>query len=462
MTSRTRAALFGLLLAAWTVAAAADDLGDYLQRQRDVYRIPAVVVGIIRHGELVDSRALGSSNLELGVNASTKHAFEIGSISKQFTAYGVLILVEQGKLELDAPVGRYLSDLPADWGRPTLRQLLWQVSGLPDLEAAFGYGVYRETPTDAEFQSRLVALPLDFAPGEKWAYSNTNYWLLARVVERTTGLTYARFMQERVFAPLGMRSTRTALPRQLLPGRASGYELVEDELENRDAIQPNTGRGLGDIVSTVDDMVLWEREQREPRLLPPDVAKQAHQPGRLNDGSATQYGMGWFTDDVLGQPALQHSGQTAGFVAEYLRLPTRDLAVVMFTNRYGAPISASGIARHVDPVLAGPPLVPARKPDNARLERVRLVLGSAARASTEWRAAWFVDEVWKESQPNLAYVERNARPRGALLSVTAVGPNGIQDSRRPVFRVVYENLTRVITVTFDARRRIASMQGEDE
>lgn len=148
-----------LLITAWSFASRADDLDAYLQRQRAVYEIPGMVVGVYRHGDLVDSRAVGLANVELNVPATTQQVFEIGSISKQFTAYAILLLVDQGQLQLDAPVGRYLTDLPRSWAKPTLHQLLGHISGLPDLEEAFSYDVYRETPTDDEFQRRLLKLP---------------------------------------------------------------------------------------------------------------------------------------------------------------------------------------------------------------------------------------------------------------------------------------------------------------
>jgi CubicO group peptidase (beta-lactamase class C family) len=203
--------------------AQADELDRYLERQRQVYQIPAIVVGVIRGGQLVDSRAVGLANVELSVPATSQHVFEIGSISKQFTAYAILMLYEQGKVDLHEPVGRYLTGLPEPWGAPTLHQLMSHTSGLPDFEEAFDYGVYRETPSDDDFLKRLLELKIEAKPGTKWEYSNTGYWLLARVIEKVSGMSYAQFMQERIFTPLGMTATRTALPNQILMGRAAGF-----------------------------------------------------------------------------------------------------------------------------------------------------------------------------------------------------------------------------------------------
>ncbi|MBS1133000.1 MAG: penicillin-binding protein [Burkholderiaceae bacterium] len=462
LDARRMAVLALVLLVSLEVPARADELDAYLQRQREVYQIPAIVVGVVRAGELSDSRAIGLSNVELSVPASTRHIFEIGSISKQFTAYAILMLFEQGKLDLNAPVGRYLPELPPAWARPTLHQLLGHISGLPDFEEAFGYGVYRETPSDAEFQKRLLDLPIEFEPGKKWSYSNTNYWLLARVIEQASGQTYAQFMQERIFTPLGMNSTRTALPTQILMGRAAGYQLVEGRLENREAMQPSTGRGLGDIATTVEDMVCWDREQRAPRLIKPEIARLALEPVKLADGSPTGYGYGWFITPVLGLAARHHSGGTAGFVAEYLRFPDRDLAVVLFANRFGAPTSPGRVARLVDANISGPPLIAAAGFDVTQAGRVRELAAGAAKARSEWHEDWFAAEFWRSVKPYLLDVEEDYRRRGPLLVVTPVGPNGTQDVAKPSYRVVFEKMTRVMTFEFDKHGKIKSFQAEDE
>ena len=460
--SATKTIVAMALLAVSIGQARADELDSYLQRQRNVYEIPAVVVGVIRAGQVTDSRAVGLSNVELGVPASTQHVFEIGSISKQFTAYSILMLLEQAKLDLNVPVGKYLADLPAPWARPTLHQLLGHISGLPDFEEAFGYSVYRETPSDTDFQKRLLRLPIASEPGEKWAYSNTNYWLLARVIETLSGQPYDQFVRERIFRPLGMSSSRTALPAEVLVGRAAGYQLVENRLENREAMQPSTGRGLGDIATTVQDMASWERELRTPRLVKPETARRAYEPVKLNDGSVTDYGYGWFTSPVLGSPALHHTGGTAGFVAEYLRFPGRDLSIVMFANRFNAPISAARVARFVESGLGGPPLIAAASFDTAQATRVRQVTSGASRANKEWREDWFGADFWRETKPYLRDVEQNYPRRGPLRSVTPVGPNGIQDAKKPSYRVVFEKMTRLMTFEFDGVGKIVSLRAEDE
>jgi hypothetical protein len=208
-------------------------------------------------------------------------------------------------------------------------------------------------------------------------------------------------------------------------------------------------------------MSYWEREQRAPRLVKPETARLAQQPVKLNDGSATEYGYGWFTSPVLGLTARHHGGQTAGFVAEYLRLPERDLAIVVLTNRYGASTSASRIAQMVEPAL-GPALAAAGAADPKHLDRVRELAAGAARARTEWNEDWFNADFWRQIKGYLGDLEGNYRHRGPLRSVTAVGPDGIQDAAKPSYRVEFEKMTRLMTFEFDTQGKIKNFEAEDQ
>jgi CubicO group peptidase (beta-lactamase class C family) len=455
-----------LLGAALVGPARADDIDRFIAQEQRLYDLPAVVAGVIQEGRLTDARASGLVNVELGVKASTDHVFEIGSISKQFTAYAILILRDEGKLELDAPVGRYLTELPEPWGRVRLHRLLTHTSGLPDLEEAFGYDVYRQTPSDADFLERLLALPIGFEPGDKWQYSNTNYWLLARVIEKTSGLSYAEFMQRRVFVPLGMRSTRSALPGRLLPNRASGYQRVHGILENRDAIRSNTGRGLGDIATTLGDMALWEREQLSPRLLSPAAAALARQPVVLNDGKVQPYGYGWSTASILPVATLSHEGQTAGFTASYIRVPDRHLAAVVFVNAFSGDPSAIGIRLlgQVDPSLRPPPFEAVGESDPDATALVRKVLATAAAADVDWREEWFSPPYWREIRPWLREIAEGSRTFGLLESLSPVGVAGArqEDARTRIYRAVYGSVSRIVTFRFDQEGRISGRDGVDE
>ncbi len=453
------------LAAACIAPARADDLDRFIAQEQRVSELPAIVVGVMRDGALVEQKAVGLANVELGVRATTGNAFEIGSISKQFTAWAILMLHEEGKVALDAPVGRVLADLPEAWGAPTLHQLMTHTAGLPDLEDAFTYGVYRETPTDADFQRRLFALKIDFAPGTKWSYSNTGYWLLARVIEKVSGLPYADFMQQRVFTPLGMRSTRSALPALILPGRAAGYERKDGRLENRDAMQPSTARGLGDLVSTMADMAFWEREQLSPRLISSASAARARQPVKLDDGKEEPYGYGWDTSKLLPAATLSHSGQTAGFTAAYVRVPDRRLAAVVFVNQYGAAVMSIALRAlgDVDATLQAPVPQPVDETDPARAARVRQLLDTAAAADTEWREEWFAAKYWRALAAALPQSAAFYRRLGPVMRITRVGNEDPgADANTVTYRVVYADVSRIVSLHFESDGRIDRRSNRNE
>lgn len=456
--------LAALLLVALPWLCHADELDRYIAKQTRVHHFPGVVLGVLRNGQIVDVRARGLASVELGVRADRRHRFEIGSISKQFTAYAVLVLHERGLVELQAPVGRYLDGLPAAWAAVPIERLLTHTSGLPDLEAAFGYGVYRETPRDAEFLARLLALPIDFAPGERWSYSNTNYWLLARVIEQVSGQDYGEFMQRNVFLPLHMSATRSSRPAQLLPGRAAGYRRVGDQLENREPSQPHTSRGLGDIVSSLDDMARWEREQLRPTLVSRATAELARQPAKLNDGSTFPYGYGLDLDKLLPRPSIQHTGQMAGFTAAYVRVPELRLAAVVFVNAYGSPVDSLAIhaLRQAEPSLRQRPWQPMADADPEITRRVRELLDRARSADTAWREEWFTPEYWKEIRPWLGEVAETAARFGPVRRLVLVGRQDQGDERGFVYRVDYAELSRVIRYRVDGQGRIASRTLLDE
>jgi len=459
------AALLAVTLVASPGAARADAIDRYIDNALRLYGMPAVVVGVIRDGKLVDVRARGVSNVELGVRASPRHVFEIASISKQFTAYAVLMLAEAGKLDVQAPIGTYLDGLPPAWRGITLHRLLTHTSGLPDLENAFGYGVYRETPTDDEFMARLAKLPIGFEPGAKWSYSNTNYWLLARAIERASGMSYADFMRTRVFEPLGMKSTRSALPRVVLPGRVSGYEVVDGKLENRDAMQPNIGRGLGDLVTTVADMARWEREQRSPRLVTKASAELARVPVKLNDGSEAPYGYGWQLEPLLPKPTLSHTGGSPGFSSIYLRVPERGLAIVVFCNAFAMPPVTSiarYVAKQVDPTLATPSPKPIPDDDPALSERISQLLRTEGQAPSAWRAEWFAPDFWTEIKPYLSKIVELSRSLGPVKHVVLVGRETAGEQRTVRYRATYPRLSRILTYKLDKEGRISNVDVEDE
>ena len=314
--------------------AVADDLDTYVRDYMKARHVPAVVWGVFKDGKVVKSRAYGLANIEFGAKATTDSVFEIGSVSKQFTATALLMLFEEGRLSLDDRIDKYIADLPEDWRPVTLRQLLGHTSGIPDMEAIFGYESYRNIYTPKEIIAIANSKPMDFKPGEGWSYSNTGYYLAGMILEKVSGKPYGEFLRERIFRPLGMSHTRESDPTAIIPKRASGYQVnASGEWEVRDPMQPTACLGAGTLVSTLEDMAKWDAAITQNRLLQPATQALMFTEGRTTKGP-TGYGLGWFISPWRGEKSYEHSGGTAGFSCEYRRFPERGVSAMVFTNLY--------------------------------------------------------------------------------------------------------------------------------
>jgi D-alanyl-D-alanine carboxypeptidase len=312
----------------------AEDLDAYVRNYMKAGHVPAVVWGVFKEGRVVKSRAYGLANLELNAPATKESVFEIGSVSKQFTATALLMLVEEGRLSLDDRIDKYVDDLPLGWQRVTVRQLLQHTSGIPDMEAIFGYESYRNIYTPKQIIAIANSKPMDFMPGEGWAYSNTGYYLAGMVLEKISGKTYGQFLKERIFGPLGMSHTRESDPTAIIPNRASGYRNNDSGAwEVRDPMQPSACLGAGTLVSTLEDMAKWDDAITKNRLLKPASQNLMFTEGRTTKGR-TGYGMGWFVSPWRGRESYEHSGGTAGFSCDYRRFPKAGVSAMVFTNLY--------------------------------------------------------------------------------------------------------------------------------
>ena len=298
--------------------------------------IPGVLIGVASRGGLLHMQAYGMANVELDVLVSDSTVFEIGSISKQFVSAAVMLLVEEGRLGLDDGIHQYLPDLPSEWLGVTVRQLLTHTSGIPDYEEIQTYEAYRLRFTPEQIIREAHSRPMDFEPGTGWYYSNTGYFLLSMIVERIEGQPLGKVFQSRIFGPLGMTQTRMADPEDIIRHRASGYwvDRMGVELMNRDATQPSSTLGAGGLLSSVHDMTKWDEALYGDDFLSAESKAAMWTRVVLAGGEERGYGFGWSVGQYRGHRSLSHGGQVAGFVANFLRLPDDDVAIIVFANRY--------------------------------------------------------------------------------------------------------------------------------
>jgi CubicO group peptidase (beta-lactamase class C family) len=317
--------------------ARADAVDDLLSAEIQKQHLPGISVAVVRDGQIIKTAACGFADLELGVPATPRTVFQIQSITKTFTSAAILLLADEGKLSLDDPIAKYLEGTPASWTNITIRHLLTHTSGIKD----FINAPTRSLRLDVSEEDVLEATaprPLNFQPGERYAYSNTNYHLLAMIIRKLTGKWYGDFLRERIFVPLGMTNTRPVSLSAIIPNRASGYFWTGQAYRKGAFIAESIlSYGGGGILSTAPDMALWAQALMSGKLLKPEALTQAWTPARLKDGATAGYGLGWGLGRVEGHREMQHSGAHATGFSSFLAIyPDDRLAVVVLLNRGAA------------------------------------------------------------------------------------------------------------------------------
>lgn len=324
---------------------AADKVETLLRREMRERRIPGLQVAVVRRGKIVLLRSFGVANLQDSVPVSDRSVFAINSCTKAFSGVAVMQLVEEGKIDLSAPVSSYLEGLPAAWQPFTVRQLLTHVSGLPNilnvLDPSTGKLAGRDDEDAAWAEVR--AMPLEFTAGERFSYNQTNYVLLGKIIDKYSGQPFARFFGARQFLPAGMTHTLFGDSRDIIARQAPSYRYVrsldghalgEDKLVFAYGEFPPFRRAASGLNSTAEDIAHWIIALQEGKLLRTKAAlKTLWTPGRYNDGSPTQWALGWVT-----KPRPRHGAviATGGSRAAFFVYPEDDLAVVVLTNLAGA------------------------------------------------------------------------------------------------------------------------------
>ena len=319
-------------------------------------KIPGLALAVIRDGN-VTAKGYGLANVELNVPVSPQTIFQSGSLGKQFTATAVMMLVEEGKLSLDDKIVKYFPDAPSSWKDITVRNLLSHTSGIQNYTTEAMN--YRRDYTEDDLLKLAESTPLDFAPGTSWRYSNTGYVLLGILVHKITGEFYGDFLHQRIFAPLGMTTTRILSEADIIPNRAAGYRLVNGELKNQEWVAPllNTTAD-GSLYFTVLDLAKWDAALYTEELLKRASLDQMWTVAKLNDGkpNAGNYGFGWFVHQANGKRLLEHGGAWQGFTTQICRYVDERLTVVVLTNLDAGHSNPGRIAHRVaglyDPALA--------------------------------------------------------------------------------------------------------------
>ncbi|HEY3414088.1 MAG TPA: serine hydrolase domain-containing protein [Armatimonadota bacterium] len=333
----------------------ADKVDDYVRAEMKGRHIPGVSIAVIRNDRIAKVAGYGFANLEQNTSVTPDTVFQIQSMTKSFTAAGLLMLVEDGRVSVNDPISRYLDGVPAAWKDITVRHLLTHTSGIKD---------YINEPTqslrldvdDEDVLKAAAARPLNFTPGDRYQYSNTNYLLVGMIIRKVTGKPYGDWLRERIFEPLGMTETSIYSWSEIVPHRSAGYKMEGIRWVNGDYIAPTVlGYPGGGILSTVRDLAKWDIALSKGHLLRTETRKEMWTPARLNDGTMSHYGYGWDIGSMAGHSYQDHNGShSSGFGSTILRFPEDHLSVIVLCNLAGADTFsiARGIAARYIPDLA--------------------------------------------------------------------------------------------------------------
>ena len=333
----------------------ADSIDHYIRAAMAERRIPAAVVAVIQNGRVTFEKAYGTENLETETPASKSTAFELASVTKQFTAAAIMLLVQDGRVKLDEAVSTYIDDAPPAWNAITIRQLLTHTSGMP-INAIVGHdGSPLLNIRTRQVFEMLSHEPLDAAPGTRFAYSDAGYFLLGMVVESASGMPYREFMQRRILEPARMTASSVLDRRRILKHRASVYTLRDGQLLNWRRDWDYELPSFFGVISTIGDLVKWDAVLRANWLLADSTLAEMWRPAPLANGATVEpaYGFGWYLAEAGGHHIAEHPGASGTFL---LHVIDRPLTIIVLTNLDGASgpsgaILAHHIATIIDPAL---------------------------------------------------------------------------------------------------------------
>ena len=336
---------FATTASAQTTAAVSDEAANYVRSEMARQKIPGVALLVSRGGKILQAEGFGLANVELQVAVKPETVFQSGSVGKQFTATAVMMLVEEGKVGLDDPLTKYFLDAPPSWKEVTVRELLSHTAGFGDYPDKFDF---RKDWTEDELLKMVEGIPLAYPPGTKWEYSNLGFLTLGILIHHVTGEFYGDFLQQRIFHPLGMQTTRIISEADIIPNRAAGYRLVKGELKNQEWVAPMVNTTAdGSLYFSILDLAKWDAALYTEKLLKRSSLDQMWTPAKLKNGQPNKdgYGFGWFIGERHGHRVISHDGAWQGFKSAIARYVNDQLTVVVLANL--AEAKPGDIAEHV-------------------------------------------------------------------------------------------------------------------
>ena len=307
---------------------------DSLITQRFPGVAPGCVILVVKKGDTLYKKAFGTADLELNVPMKPNMVFRIGSITKQYTSIAILQLVEQGKISLKDSIQKFIKDFPYRGHAIIIENLLTHTSGIVDYEVLnfpIPNAIRIDFPAKQIIDS-LEKLPFDFVPGSKFNYSNSNYFLLAYIIEQASGKSYKDYLTENIFKPADLSNTFYDDPEVIIPNRVSGYAKKGLRYQNAGYISMTQVYGAGALLSNVEDMYKWHQALYAYKLVKKETLEKAFTPFTLSDGKLSMYGYGWIIKNRNNTKSIEHSGGIDGFQSDEIYFPQQDIFIAALYN----------------------------------------------------------------------------------------------------------------------------------
>ncbi|MGI8584643.1 MAG: serine hydrolase domain-containing protein [Chitinophagaceae bacterium] len=452
-----------------------------MQQMQRTYT-PGIAVGIVKDGKVILKKGYGLANVEFAVFTDPNSMFQLLSITKQFTAAGVMIFVQSGKISLDAAVSKYLPAVPALWKSITIRHLLTHTSGIVDITDVHPFfEQIREDARPEQLLTPVYKLDLLFKPGTQWRYSNSNYFILGMVIEKVSGKSYKDFLQENIFTPLGMKSTKVNDLRDVIPYRVSGYhwlgENAEQEpsmisgyhgiknvLQNAIYISPTRQWAAGGIVSSINDLIKWDSALNNHILLNKTSDEQMITQGKLLSGTKINYGFGNELFTMRGHQVAGHQGGGMAFNTTYLRFINDHLSVIVLCNQTTGPSKqiASHIASFIIPSLEYDSLIMSNKNSEPIdiTEIFKAVISKARNGEVDKNL--FADE----AQETANFIQRAGKDffmqQGELLSIQFLEDKPEGAKHIYTYRTKFKNSTVLWNIEFNNNKKVLAINPTPE
>ncbi|MDQ8140469.1 serine hydrolase domain-containing protein [Chryseobacterium sp. CFS15] len=293
---------------------------------------PGGIFMVAQKGKPVYQKAFGMANLELDAKLNTNSVFQIGSMTKQFTAIAVLMLEEQGKLKVSDPISKYIPSYP-NGNNITIHNLLTHTSGIRDFtKMKTLQDIAQKEMTPEQMVNFFKNEPVDLAPGEKFEYNNSGYVILGYIIEIVSGETYEDFIKKNIFDKVEMINSYYATDRKIIKNRAYGYHKKDYGYVNKTVINFSVPFASGSLMSTLDDMLKWQNALNQNLLLTSKEETKAFSKYTLNDGKEIEYGYGWHLKNINGIATREHGGSIFGFKSMAVYIPSEDIYVLGFSN----------------------------------------------------------------------------------------------------------------------------------